>query len=62
MRVTPRRLPFTAPQITADNMTALAKKHERDSTSQNPPPVSTGTKTPSSASAATSSLTPTAGW
>ena len=30
MRVTPRRLPFTATQITADNMTALAKKHERE--------------------------------
>lgn len=29
MRITPRRLPFTATQITADNMTALAKKHER---------------------------------
>lgn len=30
MRVTPRRLPFTATQITADNMTALAQKHERE--------------------------------
>ena len=29
MRVTPRRLPFTATQITADNIVALAKKHER---------------------------------
>ena len=30
MRVTPRRLPFTATQITADNMAELAKKHERE--------------------------------
>lgn len=30
MRVTPRRLPFTATQITADNIVALAKKHERE--------------------------------
>ncbi len=30
MRVTPRRLPFTATQITADNMRELAKKHERE--------------------------------
>lgn len=30
MRVTPRRLPFTATQITADNIFALAKKHERE--------------------------------
>lgn len=29
MRVAPRRLPFTATQITADNMAELAKKHER---------------------------------
>lgn len=28
MRVTPRRLPFTATQITADNMRELAQKHE----------------------------------
>lgn len=30
MRVTPRRLPFTATQITTDNIAALAKKHERE--------------------------------
>lgn len=30
MRVAPRRLPFTATQITADNIVALAKKHERE--------------------------------
>lgn len=30
MRVTPRRLPFTATQITADNMRELAQKHERE--------------------------------
>lgn len=30
MKVTPRRLPFTATQITADNMAELAKKHERE--------------------------------
>lgn len=30
MQVTPRRLPFTATQITADNIVALAKKHERE--------------------------------
>ena len=30
MRVTPRRLPFTATQITADNIVELAKKHERE--------------------------------
>ena len=28
MKVTPRRLPFTATQITADNMRELAQKHE----------------------------------
>lgn len=30
MRVAPRRLPFTATQITADNIVALAQKHERE--------------------------------
>lgn len=30
MKVTPRRLPFTATQITADNMRELAQKHERE--------------------------------
>lgn len=30
MKVTPKRLPFTATQITADNMTALAQIHERE--------------------------------
>lgn len=30
MKVTPRRLPFTATQVTADNIVALAKKHERE--------------------------------
>lgn len=30
MRVTPRRLPFTATQITKGNIVALAKKHERE--------------------------------
>lgn len=30
MRVAPRRLPFTATQITADNMRELAQKHERE--------------------------------
>ena len=30
MRATPRRLPFTATRITADNIVALAKKHERE--------------------------------
>lgn len=30
MRVTPRRPPFTATQITADNMRELAQKHERE--------------------------------
>lgn len=30
MKVAPRRLPFTATQITADNMAELAKKHERE--------------------------------
>lgn len=30
MKVTPRRLPFTATQITADNMTALAQIHARE--------------------------------
>lgn len=30
MKVTPRRLPFTATQITEGNIVALAKKHERE--------------------------------
>ena len=30
MKVTPRRLPFTATQITADNMRELTQKHERE--------------------------------
>lgn len=30
MRVTPRRLPFTATQITKGNIFALAQKHERE--------------------------------
>jgi hypothetical protein len=30
VKVAPRRLPFTATQITADNMAELAKKHERE--------------------------------
>ena len=30
MRVTPRRLPFTATQITADNIVALAQIHARE--------------------------------
>lgn len=30
MKVAPRRLPFTATQITKGNIVALAKKHERE--------------------------------
>ena len=30
MRVAPKHTPYTATRVTADNMTALAKKHERE--------------------------------